>query len=46
MKARREVMKITVGSDETRLIGKAWKCFSRDPVQVNDLNGVARSASV
>ena len=34
-------MKITVGSEETRLLGKACKCFSRNPAQVNDVNGVA-----
>ena len=39
-------MKITVGSEETRLLGKACKCFSRNPAQVNDLNGVEGSASV
>ena len=46
MKARWEVMKITVGSEETWLLGKAYKWFSRNPAQVNDLNGVASSTSV
>ena len=36
-------MKITVGSEETRLSGNVCKCFS---AQVNDLNGVASSTSV
>ena len=43
MKARWEVMKITVGSEETRLLGKACKCFSRNPGQVKNMNGVASS---
>ena len=34
-----------IGSEETRLLGKACKCFSRNPAQVNDLNGVARLTS-
>ena len=34
-------MKITVESEETGLLGKACKCFSTNPAQVNDLNGVA-----
>ena len=34
-------MKITVGSEETQLLGKAYKCFARNPAQVNDLNRVA-----
>ena len=41
MKARQEVMKITVGSEETRPSGNACKYFSRNPAQVNDLNEVA-----
>ena len=39
-------MKITVGGEETRLLGKACKCFSRILAQVNDLNGVASSTSM
>ena len=39
-------MKIAVGSEETRLKGKACKCLSRNPVPVNDLNGVVSSTSV
>ena len=39
-------MNITVGSEETRLLGITCKCFSRNPAQVNDLNGVASSTSV
>ena len=35
------VMKITVGSEEARLLGKACKCFSSNPPRVNDLNRVA-----
>ena len=27
-----------MGSEETRLLGKACKCFSRNPAQVNDLS--------
>ena len=46
IKARWEVTKITVGSRETRLLGKACKCLSRNSTQVNDLNEVARSTSV
>ena len=26
----------TIGSEETRLLGKVCKCFSRNPAQVND----------
>ena len=33
-------MKITVGSEETRLLDKACKCFSRNLAQMNDLNGM------
>ena len=40
MKTQQGVMKVTVGSEETRLLSKAYKCFSRNPAQVNDLNGV------
>ena len=32
---------ITAGSEETRYLGQACKCFSRNPAQVNDLNEVA-----
>ena len=39
-------MKIPVGSEETRLLGKVCKFFSRNPAQVNDLNRVASSISV
>ena len=39
-------MKITVGSEETRLSDKACKCFSRNPAQVNDLDRVASSTCV
>ena len=46
MKAQQEAMKVTVGSEETRLSSKACKCFSRNPSQVNDLNGVASLISV
>ena len=46
MKARWEAMKITVGSEEARLLGKACKCFSRNPAQVNDLNGAVSSTFV
>ena len=42
----------TVGSDEghcrkrgNKALGKAYKCFSRNPAQVNDLNGVTSSTS-
>ena len=31
---------ITVGSEETRLPGKACKFFSRNPAQVSDLNPI------
>ena len=34
-------MKITVGNEESRLLAEACRCFSRNPAQVNDLNGVA-----
>ena len=40
------MIKITVESEETRLSDKACKCFSRNPAQVNDLNGVASSTCV
>ena len=37
-----------IGSDKNRCrkwevtaLDKAWKCFSRNPVQMNDLNGVS-----
>ena len=46
MKAREEVMKITERSEGARLLGKACKCFSRNPAQVNYLNGVASLTSV
>ena len=38
MKAQQEVMMMTVRSEETSLLGKACKRFSRNP---DDLNGVA-----
>ena len=44
MKARWEVMKITVGSEETLLLGKALKRFPRNPARVNDLNRVVNSS--
>ena len=34
-------MKIAVGNEETGLLDKACKCFPRNPVKVNDMNGVA-----
>ena len=34
-----------IESEQTQLLGKACKCFSRNPAQVNDLNGVARLIS-
>ena len=34
-------MKVTAGSEITRLLGKACECFSRNPAQVNDPNGMA-----
>ena len=40
MKAQQELMMVTVGSEETQLLGKACKYFPRNPAQVNDLNGV------
>ena len=40
------VMKIIVGREETRFLGRACKCFSRNPAQMNGLNGVAWSTSV
>ena len=40
------MMKITVGSEGTRLLGKACKCFSRNPAQVNDMNEVVSSTSL
>ena len=46
VKVRQEVMRVTVGSGETRLLGKACKCFPRNPGKVNDLNGVASLISV
>ena len=41
MNARQGVMKITVGSEVTRFLGKACTCFLRNSAQVNDLNRVA-----
>ena len=43
---RDEVMKITVGSEETKLLGKSCKYFSSNPPHVNDLNGVASLISL
>ena len=34
MKAQQEVMKISVRSEETRLLGKACTCFARNPAEV------------
>ena len=39
-------MRINVGSGEIQFLDKACKCFSRNPAQVNDLNGVESSTSV
>ena len=39
-------MKVTVESEETRLLGKTCKCFSRNPAQINDLNEVGSLTSV
>ena len=46
MKAQYEVMQVTVGSEETQLLGTACKCFSKNPAQVTDLNGVGNSTCV
>ena len=46
MKARWEEIKITMGRKETQFQDKVCKCFSRNPAQVNDLNGLASSTSV
>ena len=43
MKAQWEVMKITLGSEERRLLGQECKCSSIHFAQVYDLNRVASS---
>ena len=46
MKARWEVIKITVGSERAPLLGKCCKCFSRNPAQVNVLQLIFSSSLI